>query len=304
MKRSQIGHDCPERWLFVFGCVRKGCGKEGRCWKCFRIQFDSATRPKTEIASTEQAPAPSFLQELAEETKPATGEVSFSLEGLREALESAPKKKSKKPSKKRRTSLNSNPVGGVKIERDVLLPGFHIYAEWEPPVEENIKDGCADLRVQSSLERYERVMTRGNEDAPWQNETYEKADYEAVDDGAFWRFQQRIQACPQQCVRYGFHASLLNPTNIVPTPSCCPACGSIRVYEMQLMPHFIGALYEAAAWFQSDSGSMERVDIQKAVRSGYVCSLEWDWSSIALYSCAQSCGTTRVTCVEESVFLL
>ena len=234
-----------------------------------------------------------------------TENASFSLEGLREALESAPKKKSKKPSKKKRTSVGSHPVGGAKIEREALLPEFHIYAEREPPVEESIKDDCTDLlRVQSSLERYERVTTKGSEDASWQNETYEKADYKAVDDGAFWRFQQRIQACPQQCVRYGFHAPLLNPTNMVPRPSCCPECGSHRVYEMQLMPHFIGALYEAAVWFQSDNGSMERVDIQKAVRSGYVCSLEWDWSSIAVYSCAQSCGTTRVTCVEESVFLL
>lgn len=89
----------------------------------------------------------------------------------------------------------------------------------------------------------------------------------------FAMFQARIDAAPEQAIRYCFKPGARplwpSPTNI-PSPSDiphCPHCKSLRRFEFQVMPQLIN--------------SLEQDELQET---------SLDWSTLAVYSCPNSCA--------------
>ena len=299
----------------MFGCVQKGCGKQSSCWRAFRLQVpeqaDLAPVPSTVTDSDSQRPPtleiPSAVDALTSADAGADIAPSertgggFSLEGLRSALEAScrQKKARSKPQRKRQTAPLSEK--SEKISWNVELPEFYICGEEESDPKHN---GSleADLRVRESVERYMQDTTDA---ASWQNESYEKPDYKTADGAAFVKFQKKLEVSPIQCVRYGFDRELLNPTSNTFDVPDCRLCGSRCVFELQLMPHLIYALYEAAEWLHSKTAGGDAPDDRTAmaVQNASTCSMEWEWASVAIFTCSQSCSPSD-TCTAEQVVVL
>lgn len=290
LSSAVIGKEIKERLLFVFSCLRKGCGKHQSCWRVYRLQME--------------LPNPSPLPQLKNESKPglfsdglkSTEGSGFDLEGIRSALEALSKsKKTKKKSTSKRVFCEDQ------------LPEFYLYADAEPESTKTLTPQ-EDAQVQSALSKY-KAQTNNYEESidPSKNdgleEGYEKSKFKAMDGGAFWRFQQRLNRSPEQCVRYGFKSEILSPVSqeLVKRPPNCENCGSARVFELQLTPHLMNAFVEAAEWIKNEPGSRTPSEVQMLCSNSERFALERDWCTVVIYTCNDSCHSNSTTCLEEVV---
>lgn len=269
----------------MFGCVQKGCGHDLECWKAFRLQLPSTISQEASLCSgnsEEKLDEPFTFQQ-------NKNDPIFSLEGLKQAIESTSKKNPKQRISPKRSQMERK---GIRIEGGIQLPEFWIEAEAESFSSE-VTPSHETSHIQEALERYSK--TKASDDNEWMDEVYEKSDLPFTNSTSFLRFQTRLQTFPEQCVRYGFNGSHLNPSSSSIQPSAC-SCGSPRVFEMQLMPYLIHALQEAAEWLSSEEAN----GIQR--RYAMNAFLEWDWTTMSVFTCSQSCEIGHLGLVDEYIW--
>lgn len=143
--------------------------------------------------------------------------------------------------------------------------------------------------------------------AGWSGEAYEKASLPKGVDKAFKKFTERVQAWPDQCVRYHFPGSPLlfsfsDPTarTLLPAnasqhskhtaPSAhriprCPACKGPRGFEFQLMPNLLSLLDVTSKKYLSE----EEMKALKERKGAQVFDIGMEWGTILVYSCVDDC---------------
>ncbi|KAF9413038.1 hypothetical protein BGZ94_000864 [Podila epigama] len=143
--------------------------------------------------------------------------------------------------------------------------------------------------------------------ASWGGEAYEKASLPKGVDKAFQKFTERVQAWPDQCVRYDFPglpllfsysdatAQQLLPPNTKQhskhtTPSAhriprCPACKGPRGFEFQLMPNLLSLLDVTSQKYLSAD---ERASL-KSRKGADLFNIGMEWGTILVYSCIDDC---------------
>nr|XP_039264311.1 programmed cell death protein 2-like isoform X1 [Styela clava]XP_039264318.1 programmed cell death protein 2-like isoform X2 [Styela clava] len=92
-------------------------------------------------------------------------------------------------------------------------------------------------------------------------ESYERTEQ---NDKLFYKFWKTNQICPEQIIRYCHGGTPLHAKKSNDKIPICPDCGSLRVYEMQLMPALLPCL-------QTDSFSLE-------------------FSTVLVYTCSKNCS--------------
>ncbi|KAG0376931.1 hypothetical protein BGX24_006973 [Mortierella sp. AD032] len=148
---------------------------------------------------------------------------------------------------------------------------------------------------------------KGAGGANWSGEAYEKASLPKGVDKAFKKFTERVQAWPDQCVRYHFPGSPLlfsfsDPTArfLLPAnasqhskhsaPSAhriprCPACKGPRGFEFQLMPNLLSLLDVTSKKYLSE----EETKALKERKGAQVFDIGMEWGTILVYSCVNDC---------------
>ncbi|KAI8605014.1 programmed cell death protein 2 [Dissophora ornata] len=151
-----------------------------------------------------------------------------------------------------------------------------------------------------------------NNGASWSGEAYEKAALPKGVDKAFQKFTERVQAWPDQCVRYDFPgipllfsysdktAQTLLPPNASQhskhtTPSAhrilrCPACKGPRGFEFQLMPNLLSLLDVTSKKYLSE----EENKSLKERKGAQMFDIGMEWGTILVYSCAEDCFGRKV----------
>ncbi|KAF8938084.1 hypothetical protein BGZ47_008747 [Haplosporangium gracile] len=149
--------------------------------------------------------------------------------------------------------------------------------------------------------------------AGWSGEAYEKASLPKGVDKAFKKFTERVQAWPDQCVRYHFPGSPLlfsfsDPTarTLLPAnasqhskqnaPSAhriprCPACKGPRGFEFQLMPNLLSLLDVTSKKYLSE----EEMKALKERKGAQVFDIGMEWGTILVYSCVDDCFSKNAT---------
>ncbi|XP_014681714.1 PREDICTED: programmed cell death protein 2-like [Priapulus caudatus] len=117
------------------------------------------------------------------------------------------------------------------------------------------------------------------------SEGYEKGSARHGDQ-VFQSFHKKIQACPQQCLRYciggkPLHIRCIKKEQQIIPP--CKSCGSPRQYEMQLMPTLVSILKLS----------------NQEVKSGSAV----EFGTILIYTCQNSCWKDGDVSHEEYVIL-
>ncbi len=79
---------------------------------------------------------------------------------------------------------------------------------------------------------------------------------------------------------------LLWPSPMLPVAPACGACGSARHFELQVMPALHHALAEGLA--SSPTAGSDGSAAQGSRHCGSIAG--WSWLSIAVFTCAKSCG--------------
>ncbi|KAF9146232.1 hypothetical protein BG015_011648 [Linnemannia schmuckeri] len=143
--------------------------------------------------------------------------------------------------------------------------------------------------------------------AGWSGEAYEKASLPKGVDKAFKKFTERVQAWPDQCVRYHFLGSPLlfsfsdsTARTLLPAnasqhskhtaPSAhriprCPACKGPRGFEFQLMPNLLSLLDVTSKKYLSE----EEMKALKERKGAQVFDIGMEWGTILVYSCVDDC---------------
>ncbi|KAF8065777.1 PED1 [Scenedesmus sp. PABB004] len=120
----------------------------------------------------------------------------------------------------------------------------------------------------------------GGEEA-WGGEGYEKPELRGVERG-YLKFSRRLARRPQQCARYALGGALLWPRAAPPRPAPCGRCGGPRAFELQLTPALIQLTIEAAHMAHGAGLPVDRDAVDGAAN--------WDWATVAVFTCAASCG--------------
>jgi pre-rRNA-processing protein TSR4 len=157
------------------------------------------------------------------------------------------------------------------------LPCFYVYTQSEEstPYEsattrsENPADGEVNDSLNEIEDPYGIVEGVGE---LWEGEEYEP-EQAIFADRTYLKFKKKLDISPEQCFRYSFGGRPLWATDAHDEPGTCGACGGPRVYEMQLMPPVLYFLQQA----------------YKDLPPSEYGPNDWDWSTLVVYSCAQSC---------------
>ncbi|KAF9985383.1 hypothetical protein BGZ75_003055 [Mortierella antarctica] len=188
----------------------------------------------------------------------------------------------------------------------------YLYITEEVLEDSSSVDDEISQRYSHFLALEEGVNNNSDDDEPqggatWSGEAYEKASLPKGVDKAFKKFTERVQAWPDQCVRYDFPgipllfsfsdptARMLLPPNAIQhtkhtTPSAhripkCPACKGPRGFEFQLMPNLLSLLDVTSKKYLSE-------DEKKSLRErkgAQVFDIGMEWGTILVYSCIEDC---------------
>jgi hypothetical protein len=160
----------------------------------------------------------------------------------------------------------------------------------------------------------------------WSGEKYEEdavlgAEGRRAIAAAYLAFSKRLTRVPDQCARYWFNGTPLWPTTPIHRHTSgtsnnnndidndnddndkeggvCGVCGRERVFEMQLMSPVVAAIEEVAGWMEVDLvGSLpgeEKGKTKGVIPDG------WEWVTIGVWACPQSCSSGGGCWVEEEV---
>ncbi|XP_013772344.1 programmed cell death protein 2-like [Limulus polyphemus] len=116
------------------------------------------------------------------------------------------------------------------------------------------------------------------------SEGYEKSQVKHGD-RVFYKFMNRIARCPEQIIRYCWEGDPLyvtEPSSGIKQPLPCQACGSQRVFELQLMPSLIQHL------------KLKNFNVDGPVV---------EFGTVLISSCSKSCWKEGDVMKEEFVFV-
>ncbi|KAK9713326.1 hypothetical protein RND81_06G019800 [Saponaria officinalis] len=263
-----------ERVVYVFGCTNANCGS----WRAIRVQkpdkFEEPNSGDSEVshstlsvATTSDSKWWDDLYSFAPESDDTEETEDMSMQDLARAFSEAANlaSGSVKEGTGRHVETCQKPVSLVPKAREVdrstlVLPCFYIcYQEDKTlslPVDKarvNIDDDDAD--------RQEEL---------WKEESYEY-DKALNADRTYLKFKKKLDACPQQCIRYSFGGKPLLAAGSVVDSRPCDHCGESRQYEMQLMPPLVHFLQEGAIGAQR-----ELLD-------------SWSWMTLMVFTCSKCC---------------
>ncbi|KAK9806867.1 hypothetical protein WJX72_005509 [[Myrmecia] bisecta] len=185
-----------------------------------------------------------------------------------------------------------------------VLPEFYLKFRPEPGVKRDLLGRVDEQHMAQLLAEYEQSCGRAGqapqvaesascsvdgEPETWAGEGYEHASATGAD-SMYLKFSKRLQRCPQQCLRYSFGGKVLWPGSRPPAVPACDTCRRARVFEMQLMAPLIHLTEEAAEWLQGDG--MAEQDLVTLLP-------DWDWLTVAVFTCPNSCESAGSEVVEE-----
>ena len=117
---------------------------------------------------------------------------------------------------------------------------------------------------------------------------------------ALQKYQHRIGRSPTQCLRYAYDTDPLWPSpkedleeHVLKVPCC--ACGAKRVFELQLLSTVLNELDVDSCRNQGESkqncsrGSSGGENEEQRRRRMMMNNGGMDWSTVLVYSCADSC---------------
>jgi len=112
-------------------------------------------------------------------------------------------------------------------------------------------------------------------------EAFDSEAYESSKDKLWTRFQRRVSRAPSQIIRYDYGGEpLRSAEGLEPNPGVCGVCGTLRVFEMQVMPSVLADLVPAAG----------------------IATTEIEWTTLDVYVCPNSeCAVGKV--VQEHAFV-
>jgi hypothetical protein len=221
------------------------------------------------------------------------------------------------------------------------FPCYEIYAVQEPPSavkkDEIMHDdeddvgmlasGTSDTKIQQMLAKYmaeeedEGILAAlrgevGNSSSGGRGRTAEEDERLAPEDHALLTFTDRIKRAPRQIARYAvggiplWSVPLPQATKVAKQGGCpatnydydplpvppCP-CGANRVFECQLVPSLLHVL-EVDKFAPTSNGKSNSAAAGLDFDSG-----GQNWGSLAVYSCPQSCESSReeFVVVQDSV---
>ncbi|XP_072976931.1 uncharacterized protein [Typha angustifolia] len=274
-----------ERVIYVLGCPTRDCGSKPQSWRALRVQkchgemqnggnspkpmpLEEVSAPIKEIGSSFEERFPtSSLEEYDDDS-----DSEIDMEELAQAFAEAASLASQ--SKKQNGHKRSNVASEDPIVKQVLndastsvLPCFYIYSEKE---HRTGKIHAFSGSYSSIFIKDQSTSSDCEDGEKWEGESYEY-DRALGADRTFLKFKKQLDAHPEQCFRYSYGGSALLAAKEFPKPGTCNLCGSLRHYELQLMPPLLYFLHEAA----DDSSA---------------CSAnEWTWMTLIIYTCPKSC---------------
>ena len=157
----------------------------------------------------------------------------------------------------------------------------------------------------------------------WSGEKYEEdavlgAEGRRAIAAAYLAFSKRLTRVPDQCARYWFNGNPLWPTAHIHRHNndsssnnnndgddedkeggVCGGCGRARVFEMQLMSPVVAAIEEVAGWMEVDL--VASLPGEEKGKTKGVIPDGWEWVTIGVWTCPQSCSSSDGCWVEEEV---
>lgn len=164
-----------------------------------------------------------------------------------------------------------------------LEPSFEPY--YISVFEEPMKVKTLDLGERKRLEQVEKSLNEEGQASGSKsslNEQYEKSYSQAfADNHENYRFFKRLRRCPEQLLRYQWCGQPLMSCNREVNASKCSSCGSLRVFEFQIMPSMITTLVRIRKSTEIDVGL--------------------DFETILVYTCGSNCRNQES--IEEQSFV-
>jgi pre-rRNA-processing protein TSR4 len=157
------------------------------------------------------------------------------------------------------------------------LPCFYLYSDSEVLIRDrnaNVNGKVQELAELKPLPAVEEptAAVEGVKEL-WEGEEYEP-DHSLSADRTYLKFKKKLDLNPEQCYRYCFGGQPLWAREVQEQAGTCAACGGPRVYEMQLMPPLLYFLQQA----------------YKDLPPSLYATHDWEWSTVIVFSCAQSCS--------------
>ncbi|KAL3876330.1 hypothetical protein ACJMK2_034192 [Sinanodonta woodiana] len=143
--------------------------------------------------------------------------------------------------------LHVSPKGVTERSSGTSLVGYYLNVI-EEPVSEHDWEQKHVTKLLKEYEQRERKMVQEFEDDSTcmdvKGTSVEKYEKTAVAHGDvfFHKFRNKISPCPQQCVRYNWNGApvyINKPSPLSAEQMRCSECGSVRVFELQLMPALV-----------------------------------------------------------------
>lgn len=302
---AAVGRDLPDRLLYLFGCLKPKCGKLPACWRALRCQVPVAERPQSCCTAVSQptqcsGTGANAWEDCWDGLQDNVSGSAFDFSDLNAAFDGAalhPHNCMQAASSTRAKNLtyimdepshstdNAGPPGSSSLfvwDGPVCFPAFYIVFEAESDVkrqtdsimgranelmalyqtDSKVEDSKCESEVDLGPEQYEADSARGVPQS-------------------YLKFYKRLQVNPAQCLRYAHRALPLWPSKEKPAPPPCGQCGGARVFEFQLMPACIHLAMEAAD-MHSEKGQLVDAEVR-------ACLSEWDWLTIAVFTCTKSC---------------
>ncbi|CAI9109211.1 OLC1v1008987C1 [Oldenlandia corymbosa var. corymbosa] len=274
-----------ERVLYVFGCSKPQCGNNTSSWRVLRVQKPTSSEEPVQpcldvppLASPSHTAPKNGWQEKfftfdAGEDADGGNYDDLDMEDLSRAFaEAASLSSSSKKQNFDPLSPLKLPASGQKCKlhdnKFAVIPCFYIYAQ-EEKFSKNTKALNSKCQSLPSHQGELELDDRSREEA-WEGEIYEH-DKALYADRTYLKFKKRIDANPEQCLRYSYGGRPLMASLKMGDPGTCSLCGGRRHYEMQLMPPLLYFLQEAASGEQKNS--LEN----------------WNWLTLIIYTCSKSC---------------
>ncbi|CAM6040715.1 unnamed protein product [Sphagnum compactum] len=287
------GKEINERVLYILGCTSPNCGLNPASWCTIRFQKDvsqeeAAAESSTSCHQTDEqgwGDENSWGGDAADgNNEPDTISLQELQSSLVEAgyLAAAAATRHHHVSNQGQETQASSPDVGTLGQRNPesnlpTLPCFYVYSDSEVLIQDrnaNVNGKVQELVELKPLPAVEEptAAVEGVEEL-WEGEEYEP-DHSLSADRTFLKFKKKLDLNPEQCYRYCFGGQPLWAREVQQQPGTCAACGGPCVYEMQLMPPLLYFLQQA----------------YKDLPPSSYATHDWEWSTVIVFSCAQSCS--------------